>query len=460
MNYDQFLDSKNTYFDGQKCPNAGSIAPHLFDFQKAIVKWALSRGRAAIFADTGLGKTVMMVEWARHVSIAGRVLMLAPLAVAEQTVKEADRFGVEIQYMRQDDLKTQIVITNYDMMHHFDPDQFVAIVLDESSILKSYTGAFRNEIIRRFAATPWKLACTATPAPNDFTELGNHSEFLGVKSRTEMLAEFFVHDGGETQKWRLKKHAIDIFWRWVCSWGALFKKPSDLGFSDDRYILPPLVYKDHLIRVSNSEAHQAGLLFAESATTLNDQRAVRRSTIDQRVAKISEIIDHDRPVLVWCELNRESEMLANAIDDAREVKGADSPDKKKANLLGFSAGEFRVMVSKPKIAGFGMNWQHCCDVVFVGPSHSFEQTYQAIRRCWRFGQANEVVVHTIVAETEQGIVENARRKTKDAELMSTRMVKAMQAILQDNVRSAKRETNQYQPTTTMEIPSWIQSINQ
>ena len=342
-----------------------------------------------------------------------------------------------------------------EMIDHFNPNDFIGIVLDESSILKSYTGSFRNSLISSFQNTPWKLACTATPAPNDFTELGNHSEFLGVKSRTEMLAEYFVHDGGSTQSWRLKKHAIDIFWQWVCSWGALVKKPSDLGYDDTAHELPKLIYHEHIIRVSHKDAHDAGLLFADAAMTLTDQRKVRRTTMAQRIQEIVKLTDHNNPVLVWCELNDESKALAKLIDGSREVKGADSPELKKENLLGFSHGDFRVMVTKPKIAGFGMNWQHCNQIVFIGPSHSFEQTYQAIRRCWRFGQKRDVHVHTIVAETEQSIVQNYKRKVADSEIMSTRMVAAMKETMQSNIKSAQRELNEYNPTHKMEIPKWL-----
>lgn len=452
--YQEWLEDKNHSIEHPACPHLGHMAEHLFDYQIALVEWALRRGRAAIFADTGLGKTVMMVEWARHVSSAGRVLMLAPLAVADQTVAEAERFDVDIKYRREDD-GSNIIITNYEMISHFDPSDFIGIVLDESSIIKSFTGSFRNEIIRRYKDTPFKLACTATPAPNDFAELGNHSEFLGVKRRQEMLAEFFCHDGGNTQSWRLKRHAVDIFWQWVCSWGAMLKKPSDLGYDDSAHDLPELTHVEHLIRVSHKEAHAAGLLFAESAISLTEQRAVRRSTMHQRVDAIAELVKHDEPVLIWCDLNAESDALAAKIPGSRQVRGADKREVKKDNLLGFSRGDFRVLITKPKIAGFGMNWQHCNQIVFIGPSHSYEQTYQAIRRCWRFGQKRPVSVHTIVAETEQAIVENYKRKTTDAEIMSTRMVAAMRETMRANVEAARHELNDYLPTQTMEIPSWM-----
>jgi len=437
--------------------DASALNPALFAHQRALVEWALRRGRAAIFADTGLGKTIMQCEWARVVQqhTDGNVLIVAPLAVADQTVREAARFGIPVTYSRTGEMATPITITNYDMLEAFDGVPMAGVVLDESSILKSFNGATRNQLIERFAATRFRLACTATPAPNDHVELGNHSEFLGIKSRVEMLAEYFAHDGGSTQDWRLKGHARDTFWRWVCEWGAVVTRPSDLGFADDGFALPALLMEAMVIDVDHIASRTDGL-FADDAVTLNDQRKVRRDTMVERVSTIAEHINaHDRPALVWCDLNDESAMLRAAIPDAVEVKGADTHDHKRDALLGFAEGRYRVLITKPSIAGFGMNWQHCRDMYFTGPSHSYEQTYQAIRRCWRFGQTQPVTVRTCVAESERAIVANMRRKEDGNHEMQASMVAAMREMKDVIVKRAKREWNNYTPNTKMRIPTWI-----
>jgi len=454
MRYSEFIDGKAASVSFEPI-RYGEIQGALFPFQRALVEWALRRGRAAIFADTGLGKTIMQLEWARHVaSGGGRVLILAPLAVAEQTVLEGSRFGIDLAY-RTRDHGEPITITNYERLESFDPSVFAGIVLDESSILKSYTAKTRNLIIRSFEKTPYKLACTATPAPNDHTELGNHSEFLGIKSRTEMLAEYFVHDGGSTQNWRLKGHAVSSFWMWVCTWAAIVKRPSDLGFEDGGYDLPPLRMHEHIIKVDHQDAWAAGLLFAPAAATLSDQRAIRRATTAQRVAHAVKIANGSGPALVWCELNAEADAAAKAIPGAVQVKGADTPESKSSRLLGFARGDFRVLVTKPKIAGFGMNWQHCNRMIFVGASHSYEQTYQAMRRCWRFGQQNPVDVHIIRAETEAAIVANFRRKEAAAERMAQEMVSRVRDSMRLEIGGAAREWNSYEPKHIMSVPSWV-----
>lgn len=454
MIYQDFIAKKADVrvFDGI---DDDDIAEHLFPHQRDLVRWGLRKGRAAIFADTGLGKTAMQVEWARHVSRRGRVLILAPLAVAQQTVAEAQRFGVDIAYRRADagDL---ITITNYEMMDRFDLDAFIGVVLDESSILKSFNGSTRNAIITAFKATPYRLAATATPAPNDFTELGNHSEFLGVKSRVEMLAEYFVHDMDTTQDWRLKGHAVKAFWKWVATWGAVVRKPSDLGYDDGAYALPPLRFHEHVLPVDHTTAHAAGMLFAVNATSLSDQRATRRATLAGRVEKAVDVATCDEPVIVWCEMNDESSAIACAIPDSVEVTGSDDIDVKQSKLAAFASGKARVIVTKPSIAGFGLNWQHCARQVFAGASHSYEQTYQAIRRSWRFGQTRPVDIHIIRAETEQLVIDNYRRKEADAARLGAEM--AAQVI--DSVRAevsnaSAREFNEYAANTPMTIPSWL-----
>ena len=455
MSYESYLRNK-VDVSITKPIEHGPLAGHLFPHQRDLVTWALRRGRAAIFADTGLGKTAMGLEWARHVADSGaRVLMLTPLAVADQWVREGEKFGVPIVYDRTGKADSAIVVTNYEMLDRFDAGQFGAIVLDESSILKAYTGKTRTEIIETFERTPYKLALTATPAPNDHTELGNHSEFLGVKSRVEMLAEYFVHDGGSTQNWRLKGHAEDVFWRWVCTWAAVVRLPSDLGYDDGDYALPELRMHERVVPVDHRDAWSEGYLFAPDATSLSEQRATRRATLDKRVSVAADLATGPDPVLVWCELNDESSALASAIPDAIEVKGSDSPEFKRDALLGFADGKHRVLVSKPSIAGFGMNWQHCSRMVFVGASHSYEQTYQAIRRCWRFGQKKPVDVFVIRAETEGAIVSNFRRKEADHYALIEGMLAHMREAMRAEISSAVREWNDYEPGVTMTVPAWV-----
>lgn len=433
----------------------GALSAKLFNYQADLVRWALRRGRAALFADTGLGKTFMQVEWARQVSEQrGRVLILAPLAVANQTVREGQKLGVPIVY-RREDAGDPITIANYEMMQHFDPAMFAGIVLDESSILKAFDGKTRQEIIDTYREVPFKLACTATPSPNDFTELGNHSEFLGIKTRTEMLAEYFVHDMDNTQEWRLKGHAIDAFWTWVCSWGALIRKPSDLGYSDDGFALPALRMHERIVDVAHEDFHDQGFLLAPEAVTLSDQRATRRATMDKRVTIAAELAKGDGAVLIWGELNDETDQVTKAIPGAVNVKGADTPESKSSNMLAFSDGKVRVMVSKASICGFGMNWQHCNRMIFLGASHSYEQVYQAIRRCWRFGQKHPVDVYVIRASTEGSIVANFRQKEADAARMGQEMAARVKDILLAEIRGTKKEWNPYDPKNEMTIPSWL-----
>jgi superfamily II DNA or RNA helicase len=423
--YADFLAAKLIVDPSTGLKEIPTLNPMLFDFQRDIVRWALRRGRAAIFADCGMGKTPMQLEWARH--IPGDVLILAPLAVSAQTVREGEKFGVPVGYARNDDqIKERITITNYEMLEHFDTARFSGIVLDESSILKAYDGKTRTAIIDGFAQTPFRLACTATPAPNDYMELGNHAQFIGAMSYTEMLSMFFVHDGGETQKWRLKGHAESEFWRWLCSWAVMIRKPSDLGYEDGAFKLPEMVVHDVTVKVDKPTS---GMLFAIEAETLQERIAARRDTVCERVAHAAAIANAtDKPFLVWCNLNSESEKLVKAIPGAVEVKGSDSVESKEKNLLAFSRGELRCMVTKPSIAGHGLNWQHCADMAFVGLSDSYEQFYQAVRRCWRFGQTHTVNVHVICAETEGAVVQNIKRKEREALQMAENMVEHMKDL--------------------------------
>ena len=445
MRYEEFLAGKRHDFVPSGFEPA-AINPMLFDFQRDIVRWACERGRSAIFADCGLGKSPMQLEWARQVcgETGGSVLILAPLAVSHQTVREGQKFGIDVTIARdQSQVTDGITITNYEMLPHFDASEFAGIVLDESSILKAHDGKTRNEIIDLFRDTPYKLACTATPAPNDHMELGNHAEFLGTMTRTEMLSMFFVHDGGETSKWRLKGHAESVFWEWVASWAVLMRSPSDLGYSADGFDLPALNVDKHIIEAEGVKADDA--LFATAAVSLLDQGRARKQTINLRVSECAEMVNsNDRPWLVWCDLNDESAALAASIPDAIEVKGADSPEHKTDAMMGFSEGRYRVLVTKPSICGFGMNWQHCSDMAFVGLSHSYEQYYQAVRRCWRFGQEREVNAHIIVTNLEQAIVDNVMRKEADAVRMAEGMVEHTKKITSEAIHGTKRDEAVYQ----------------
>lgn len=398
------------------------LLPALYEFQRDLVWWALKRGRAALFCDCGLGKTPMQLEWARH--IPGKVLILAPLAVSLQTQREGDKFGIKVGVARkQDDVREKITVTNYEMLDHFDFAEFAGLVLDESSILKAHDGKTRNRILELSQQVPFRLACTATPAPNDYMELGNHAEYLGSMSRVEMLSMFFVHDGGETQKWRLKGHAQTDFWKWVCSWAVMIRKPSDLGYSDEGFTLPELIMHEVCVRVDDPTD---GFLFPVEASTLHERIRARRDTIADRVADAVKIANGtDRPFLLWCGLNDESKQLASTVNGVIEVCGADPRDTKESRMLGFTAGVHRALVSKTSVAGFGMNWQHCADMAFVGLSDSYESFYQAVRRCYRYGQKRPVNVYVITAETEGAVVANIKRKEADAARMAEEMVAHM-----------------------------------
>ncbi|MDB5069582.1 MAG: putative Helicase domain protein [Candidatus Eremiobacteraeota bacterium] len=427
--YEAFLASKVALAQpcGIRVPDE-ALPSWLFDFQRAITPWALGRGRAAIFAATGLGKTAMQLAWAERVAIetAAPVLLLAPLAVGQQTAGEAKRFGAAATLCREhSDVRAGINITNYDRLDHFDPSAFGGVVLDESSILKAYDGATRAALTEAFSRTAYRLACTATPAPNDIMELANHAEFLGVMTRAEMLATFFVHDGGETQKWRLKGHAESDFWRWMASWAVMFTSPADLGFDGERYVLPPLSIREHVL---DAPATSHDSLFALEASTLMERRAARRASLSDRVRRVAELVaaEPDEPWLIWCDLNDEAGALAAIIPGATEVRGTDDPDEKESALLAFSRGEARVLVTKPSIAGFGMNWQHCARIAFCGVSDSWEAFHQAIRRCWRFGQRREVLVHVVSTTTENAVLRNLQRKERGAAAMTAAMVAQMQ----------------------------------
>ena len=445
--YEAFLASKLRADPPTGLEEVGELPAGLFDHQRDIVAWALKRGRAAIFAQTGLGKSFMELAWGQavHRATGGNVLLLTPLAVAAQMVEEAGKFGLAAkQCATQAEVEPGVTVTNYAKLHHFDLSQFQGVILDESSILKAFDGKTRTMLIERCKDVPYRLAATATPAPNDFTELGNHAEFLGVMSVTGMQATFFVHDGGDTGKWRLKGHAEDDFWAWMCSWAVLLRRPSDLGYSDGDYALPPLQQLEHIVPVDGP-----------AAVTLGQRLAARRESIAQRVARAVELTPAEGAFVWWCNLNAESEALAAAIPGAVEVRGSDSEDDKERKLKAFSAGEIRVLITKPSICGFGMNWQHCADTGFVGLNDSFEQVYQAIRRFWRYGQARPVTVHFVAASTEGAVLENLRRKEADAERMGAAMVAQMADLSSALVHGAGRQLDTYNPTLPVTLPVWL-----
>ncbi|WP_219117095.1 DEAD/DEAH box helicase [Janthinobacterium sp. UMAB-56] len=428
----------------------------LFDFQAACVKWALKRGRAALFADTGLGKTAMQTAWAQAVAdhTGGNVIIAAPLCVAQQTVDEAAKFGIVVKYCRADaDVEPGITITNYEMLDHFDLESFAGVVLDESSILKSHTSKTREAIVTAFKSTPYKLSCTATPSPNDYMELGNQADFLGVMSASEMLATFFTHDGGDTSKWRLKGHGRTRFWEWMATWSICIRNPADIGFDGARYELPPLNMIEHT--VSGGDLLE-GQLFAVTAQSLSERRQAKKNSMADRVALAASIANStDQPVIVWCHMNEESTALTAAIPGAVEVTGSMTIDQKTKNVMAFTHGAARVLVSKASICGFGMNWQHCNVMVFAGMDDSFEKYYQAVRRCHRFGQRRAVDVHIITAETEGAVKANIERKQAQANEMAGEMVAHMRSITRRQIVGATSNTETYNPTMPMTVPAWI-----
>lgn len=442
--YELFLIEKDRGSPSSGINEVPPLNSSLFPFQKDIVSWALRKGRAAIFADCGMGKTIMQLDWARVVSgQIGPVLILAPLAVAAQTIEEGKRFGIDCYYERSQPKNIKgITITNYEMLSKFDLSHFSGIVLDESSILKSYDGKTRTAIVEGFKRTPFKLACTATPAPNDHMELGNHCEFLGIMSREEMLSMYFVHDGGETQKWRLKGHAEDAFWKWVASWAVNIRKPSDLGHSNEGFDLPELKIIPHIVR---SENNVADTLFPMPASTLQERIKARKDSITERVSKAKEIIESDNSGqwLIWCNLNNESHALKSICKDVKEVKGSDSIEHKTKSMIDFAHGDLRVLVSKPSICGFGMNFQGCHNVIFLGLSDSYEQFYQAVRRCWRFGQKSEVNVHIVIADTEGAVLQNIKRKEEATNKMADEMVEHMREIQKAEIHKTIRTVSKY-----------------
>ncbi len=459
MSYAEFIESKSR----KASPVGFEVKPsdinrNLFDWQRDIVRWALRRGRAALFEDCGLGKTLQQLEWAHHVAqhTGGRVIVHCPVGVRRQTESEARKFGVETPIAVCDSMGDvlpgpSIALVNYEKLHLFDTSQFTGVVLDESSILKSYTGQTRNALIAAWSHVKYRLCCTATPAPNDHMELGNHSEFLGVMPRSEMLATYFVHDGGDTSKWRLRGHAESVFWEWVSGWAIFMRSPEDIGYDGSDYVLPEMEIIDHVVE----SGVPGGRLFGVAAQTLQERRDARRDSIPQRVGIAAELANGSPdPWICWCNYNKEGELLRQSISDAVEVAGSDSISVKESRLHGFSNGDHRVMVTKPKIAGFGMNWQHCSNVV-VFPTDSYEQWYQMIRRTLRYGQKNTVRVHVVTSEAESAILQNLERKSHDAQRMFDGMVEHMRDLSSVIVRGEGGNQDNYKATKEIQVPSWM-----
>lgn len=442
--YDKFLEQKSFQNVAAGFDKDSNIAG-MFLFQKAIVKWALRRGRAAIFANTGLGKTVMQAVWSYEIVCyhpGGRILILAPLCVAQQTVEMAAEFGISIYYARHESETAghSIIITNYEMMEHFTPENYTGVVLDESSILKHQQSRTRERIIAACQRVQYRLSCTATPSPNDYMELGNQAEFLGIMSASEMLSMFFTHDGGETNKWRLKGHGKQKFWEWMSTWAVVMRKPSDLGYSDEGYDLPGLNVIDHVVRSDSSY----GEMFPTIAATLQDRRKAQRDTIEDRAKVVAEQVNESAEQwIIWCHLNDEAAELVRLIPDAEQVSGSDTIENKERRLMNFSHGHLRVLITKPRIAGFGLNWQHCANMAFVGLSDSFEQFYQAVRRCYRFGQKRIVNVHLVHAESEGAVKINLDRKQSQHEALSENMVAHMRDLMKQKIGSTVMEKTPY-----------------
>ena len=444
LDYEAFVKNKRSseVATGHK---PGELNEHLFDFQHAIVSWAVRRGRAAIFADTGLGKTLMQLSWADEVAshTGGIVVILAPLAVSEQTIEQGKTFGIDVKRIPHGEAPTEpgIWITNYERIDAIDFTELHGIVLDESSILKSHNGKTRTAIIESCQSVPYRLSCTATPSPNDFDELGNQCEFLGVMTRTEMLATYFVNDTGDTGTWRLKGWGASKFWEWMGTWSVVLRNPSDIGFDGSKYILPAPIYHEHVV-----ETEQLGdELFARPAQTMLERRKAQRDSIEARCKALADVVNADKsePWLIWTHLNDEAELLAELIPGAVNVQGSDSPESKTKNMMAFTHGELRVLISKPKICGYGMNWQHCARMAFVGLDDSFEKFYQAVRRCYRFGQTRSVVVHLFTAENEGQILDNIKRKEVQHHEMSANMIEHMKDIMNNELAGQENIVDEY-----------------
>lgn len=477
MIYSDFLYRKSQFgCDNGFEPNW--IPDFLFDFQKSLVEWSVRKGRSAIFADCGMGKSAMQLVWAQNVvnHTGGNVLIITPLSVSQQTVREADKFGIAASVSRDGKVSGHITVTNYEKLHLFDASDYVGVVLDESSILKSFTGATRKRITRFMSKLRFRLLCTATAAPNDYAELGTSSEALGEISHSEMLKRFFQqlddkgqkkekrlqdqaevlieHDANYFKKlayrvsqtigqWRLRHHAVTHFWRWVASWARACRMPSDLGFDDAGFVLPKLTERDHVVV---ARTLPPGFLFNVPAFGMSQEREERRRTINERCEFVSDLVKHKRPAVVWCHLNPEGDLLEEVIPDAKQICGSMSDERKCELYEAFTDGQLRVLVIKPKIGAFGLNWQHCNHVVTF-PTHSYEQYYQCVRRCHRFGQKRPVTLDVVTTEGECRVLGNMRKKADKAAAMFTQLVSEM-----NNASRVVRSNNFVNQT---QVPQWL-----
>jgi hypothetical protein len=455
MNYQEFIDMKSNY-SGDDGFDPVFMPDYLKDFQQLLVAWSCHRGRAAIFADCGLGKTIMQLVWAENIvrKTNGRILILTPLAVGSQTVREAEKFGIEAHRSKHGELPGKIIVANYERLHHFNPKDFIGCVCDESSILKNYDGRYKGEITGFMRKMPYRLLCTATAAPNDYIELGTSSEALGELGFTDMLTRFFKNDQnptvdtrrryhGDVPKWRFKHHAEMPFWKYICTWARAVRKPSDIGCADDGFILPALHENDHIVDVRKP---RNGMLFNLPAVGLYEQRQERRSSINERCEMAAELASgHDTSIL-WCYLNPEGDLLEKITPDSVQVCGAQSDDEKEEKLIAFLNGDAKRLVTKPMCAGFGLNLQHCAHMTFF-PSHSYEQYYQGVRRCWRFGQKREVMVDVIATHGDQKVMQNLQKKAEAADAMFSRLV----AYMSDAISIDKNKHFDKK----MEVPPWL-----
>lgn len=463
--YQDLIARKQVAFTPKGFDTIPDLHPDLFPHQRAVTEFALRAGSSSMFLDTGLGKSFAALEWGRVVveKTGKPVLMLAPLAVGPQHQREAERFGIDARYVRDGSEVdgARIYVTNYERLDNFVATKFAGIILDESSVLKSFSGVTTKKLIAAFANTPYRLCCTATPAPNDHTELGTHAEFLGVMRRDEMLPRWFIHDSMDTGTWRIKGHAAPDFWRWVASWSRCVSLPSDIGFPDDGYVLPSITVTEHMVKADRTicpgEETKGKLigqhrLFRMPDTSATAIHAEKRLTADDRADLVTECIDSDpeEPWIVWCDTDYEADAVMARIPGAEEVRGSMMLSVKEARLDAFSRGDLRVLVTKPSIAGYGLNWQHCARMAFAGLSFSYENYYQAIRRCWRFGQSRPVEVHIAMADTEAAIKRVIDRKAGDHAAMKREMQGAMRAAHKASARKIS-----YQPTKEAGLPAWI-----
>lgn len=458
MTYQEFLKTKELC--AETCGfdiDRYSITPMAFDYQRDIIAWACKKGKCAILTGCGTGKTLMLLEWARSVCehTDKPVLIVSPLSVVEQTRREGEKFGIcHVTVCRtMNDVKDGVNITNYEMIEHFNATPFAGVVLDESSILKSFTGKYKTLLTDMFCNTPYRLLCTATIAPNDYTEIGTSCEFLGIMSRTEMLATYFVHDSGDTSKWRLKKAGVNKFWEWFATWAIYFNSPKDLGYEGKGYDLPPL----NIHRIITESEVREGELLVTLASTLDERRTARKDSAEDRTDRAAALANADieRQWLLWCDYNDESAMLKKKVENCVEVKGSDEPEYKANASLEFADGKIHALVSKPSIFGFGSNFQSCHSMIFCGLSDSYERFYQAIRRCWRFGQKMPVDVYIILSDRELNVLDNIQRKQAQMDEMQRQMTVLMKEVTLSEIRHTTRITTDYTPTQRMEVPYWI-----